>query len=434
MPAKKFTARNVMTLPPIGGKRTEYTDAEHEGFSMRVSADGRQCTYFVRYRKGPAVRRVKVDKVERISLADARDRAKVIWGQVADGQDPAAEKAAQRKADKAGAGSLTRLAERLIAEADLAKSTRRLWPWTLKKYIVPALGSRPLGSITRSDVRGLLASIESKHVAKNVRRLLSWIYARAMEDEENTGITASPCVRLGRMSKEAPRDRGLTHAELRAVWNAAGHSGAYGSAIRFLMLTGVRRGEAFNAVWSEFDLEANVWRIPAARSKNGRPHDVPLSQEARDVLDALPSDADDPRLLPVTPGHKFWVTLLVKAGIIDEPEESDDRRGWTAHPVGLHDLRRTLRNSLTAHLDVNIAVAEAVLGHTQTPLIRTYAPDGVSLRDVRTALDRWAAELRAIVSGKRAGKVRQMPRRRGGAPRNLAAVYRTRPESLEDVG
>jgi integrase len=319
---------------------------------------------------------------------------------------------------------LSALAQRLIESADIAESTRNLWTWTLTKHITPKLGDRKPGSITRGDVRDLLAGIQSRAVAKNARRLIAWIFARAVEDEI---VGASPCVGLGRPPKEAPRDRVLTHAELRDLWNAAGASGAYGAAVRWLMLTAARKEEGFAATWPEIDREAKTWTIPGVRAKNRQRHVLPLSPAAIEILDGLTEHDEDKRLFRVTATSKSWRQLLERAGIIDidvvpEPEddeEEDDgedlplvRRPWTAQPIRIHDLRRTARNSLTHDLGVALAVAETVIGHTASELIRTYSPSGVvPLRDVRTALDRWASYLKVIVSGERAPKVRQMPGR-----------------------
>jgi integrase len=58
--------------------------------------------------------------------------------------------------------------------------------------------------------------------------------------------------------------------------------------IQLLILTGVRRNEIAESTWSEFDLGRAKWRIPAARSKNGREHNVPLSPQAMTILRELP--------------------------------------------------------------------------------------------------------------------------------------------------
>ncbi len=414
MPIKKLDYRNVLTLPAGASGRTQYTDATLPGFALRVYASGVRMYYAVYRTPGgrgvSKVRWVKLGPVARdgagLELADARTLARAILGRVAAGGDPAAEKTAKRRAAKLGTDSVVTLGRNLIREAELSDSVRRNWSWTLKKYIEPKWGKRSPASITRGDVRELLASIKSKPVAKNARRFVTWIFSRAVEQDI---VNASPCVGLGRPPKEVPRDRVLTHAELRDLWRAAGASGAYGSAIRWLMLTATRKEEAFAARRAEVDREAKVWRLPAARAKNRRAHDVPLTDLALEEFDGLPHRAPGDLIFGVTATSKAWRQLLTKAGIIVAPtqeandedaeveERKSERRPWTPHPIRIHDLRRTVRNTLTHTLGVNFAVAEAVIGHKPPKLIETYAPAGVSLQDLRSALERWEEHLRSIV-------------------------------------
>ncbi len=415
MPIRRLTTRNVLTLKAAPG-RAAYADSGKPGLYLRVSTTGDR-TYSVRYRPRrldpqgnprPAeqrtVRRVTLGDARHMDLAVAHDETDAILGRVAKGWDPAAEMTEQRRAEKAGYDSLATLAGRLIKDADIAESTRDLWTWVLGKYIDPKIGSRRPGSITRGDVRDLLAGIKSKAVAKNTRRLIAWVFARAVEQDI---VGASPCVGLGRPPKESPRDRVLTHAELRGLWNAAGARGAYGAGVRWLMLTAARKEEAFAATWGEIDREAKTWTIAAARAKNRQRHVVPLSQSALDLLDGLPEGGTNSRLFGVTATSKAWRQLLERAGIVTVPEPEGEnteekpvaRRAWTAFPIRLHDLRRTVRNALTHDLGVSVAVAEAVIGHKPPKLIETYSPAGVALRDVWAALDRWAVELETIVNG-----------------------------------
>ena len=60
-------------------------------------------------------------------------------------------------------------------------------------------------------------------------------------------------------------------------------------AIDFLILTSARFGEVRGATWSEFDLEARAWSIPADRMKAGRAHRIPLSNRAVEILELISS-------------------------------------------------------------------------------------------------------------------------------------------------
>ena len=63
--------------------------------------------------------------------------------------------------------------------------------------------------------------------------------------------------------------------------------GTSASALEFIILTACRTSEAINAEWREFDLNAKVWTIPAARMKAGKEHIVPLSDGALRILSAM---------------------------------------------------------------------------------------------------------------------------------------------------
>ena len=58
-------------------------------------------------------------------------------------------------------------------------------------------------------------------------------------------------------------------------------------ALEFLILTAARSGEVLEATWDEFDLDAGLWTVPAARMKAGKEHRVPLSKPALAIVTAL---------------------------------------------------------------------------------------------------------------------------------------------------
>ena len=73
----------------------------------------------------------------------------------------------------------------------------------------------------------------------------------------------------------------LTASEIRDVWRAAG-DGDHGRIVKLLLLTGQRRGEVAGMTLGRDRPRAGIWSLPAERTKNGLPHDVPLSRQAVD--------------------------------------------------------------------------------------------------------------------------------------------------------
>src|SRR5690606_2366163 len=90
-------------------------------------------------------------------------------------------------------------------------------------------------------------------------------------------------------SPDHSRDRILSEDELKRVWRATETIGwPFGPLVRLLLLTGQRRGEVASMRWSDIDLDQKVWLIPKERSKNGQPHEVPLSDMVLGILRELP--------------------------------------------------------------------------------------------------------------------------------------------------
>src|SRR5262249_29215479 len=184
-----------------------------------------------------------------------------------------------------------------------------------------------------------------------VRKIMNWHAARSDEFR-------SPIVKGMARTKpgELARERVLTDDELRKIW-AAGN-GVFGSFIRFLLLTGARRGEA--AQMERDEVAAGDWTLPAARNKTKVDLVRPLSKAAQAIVEddaGLPgphvSDAKSEwvfttdGLTPISGFSKFKVAF-------DKASGTDS---WT-----LHDLRRTAR-SLMSRAGVPSDHAERCLGH-----------------------------------------------------------------------
>jgi integrase len=155
------------------------------------------------------------------------------------------------------------------------------------------------------------------------------------------------------------------------------------------MLTGVRREEARRMRWEELNFQANLWAIPGNRTKNGRPHEVPLSAELLDILRALPRMGDY-----VFSRNGGKSPLVDMSGLKAQIDRTSGVTGWR-----LHDLRRTLRTGL-AQLGVIHEVAEMTIGHTLPSLVQTYNRHGYA-DERRAALQRWASHLMGIVNADR---------------------------------
>jgi integrase len=208
------------------------------------------------------------------------------------------------------------------------------------------------------------------------------------------------------------RDRVLTGRELAAIWKALPDSD-YGAIVRLLIFTGQRREEIAGLRWSEVDLEAREITLPPARTKNNRPHDVPLSKPALAILKSLPVRAgrefvfgDGPRARngrPPGPGGGFQGWSHCKA-VLDKQTSSIG--AWR-----LHDVRRTVATRM-AELGVQPHVIEAVLNHVsghKAGVAGVYNRSSYAT-EKREALDFWGKHIEALTADDNCGESQRIVR------------------------
>ena len=205
------------------------------------------------------------------------------------------------------------------------------------------------------------------------------------------------------LNREAPRERVLTDAEIASFWN-----GLDGAAmvpitrlvLRFLLVTAARSGEAINAEWAEID--ADLWEIPAGKSKNGRAHQVPLSPLAIDLLDearaiggasrfVFPSahNLDSP-LGSSSPGNALRMACRAVG--------PDGVALFDFDSVAPHDRRRTAASQIAALCFPQFVVAR-VLNHAPGDVTGVHYNKYTYTAEKRTALEAWSRRLQAIFTG-----------------------------------
>jgi integrase len=224
---------------------------------------------------------------------EARDDARRL---LATGVDPSQAKKETKRAVEAA----TRHTFRAVADEYLAKLKREgraevtlgKLEWILG-FAHQAIGSRPIREITAPEILELLLKLEDRGVHETANRLRSTIgavfrfgVATARADNDPTyalkGALARPVV----VSRAAITQKGAFGALLRAMDGFDGQETTC-AALKLMALLYPRPGELRLARWQEFDLDAGVWIIPAARMKMRREHRVPLPHQAVEILRAL---------------------------------------------------------------------------------------------------------------------------------------------------
>jgi integrase len=200
---------------------------------------------------------------------------------------------------------------------------------------------------------------------------------------------ANPVIGTNAPATPQRRERVLSDTEIVEVWNAC-KPDDYGRIVRLLLLTGARRGEVGGMRWSELDSEQGTWTIPGARTKNKRPHVLPLPPLAWEIVKQVYPRLDVDHLFGRgVHGFNGWAVAAAAM-----KKRMQLLPAWT-----VHDLRRSVATGM-ANLSVQPHVIEAVLNHQgfRAGVAGTYNRSPYA-NEVRNALLMWADHLRAIVEG-----------------------------------
>jgi integrase len=427
VPSKRLTAPSVDHLRTTKPQE-DYWDTITPGFGVRVTKGGTR-TFMVMVRtleRGQwKKRRIKIGRVgdtlpdnpeKVLDLAEARRRAKEVIAAATDGQDPKAKletppdvQRVERSADcfanvrdeflrRYRTKQKTKPRPRTLEEMRRCISGDRFETWD----------DRPIADITKQDVRELLDGIidegHDAHANKTLtvlKMLFNWAY-------DHDKVRDVPTDRIKPPGAEASRERTLASTELATIWNAARGKGGpagnvYGDIVRVLMLTGQRRNEVAQMQWSEIDFDRRVWEMPGSRTKNKRPHLVPLSSP---VLAILRRQQKEQATLPeattwvfTTNGETPFSGWSRSKQRLDHRAKVDDWR--------LHDLRRTMVTDMNEKLQVLPHVVEAIVNHVTGAAKQGAA--GVYNRALyidhrRRALERWGRlVLKAVAEARRHG-------------------------------
>ncbi|TXM72923.1 site-specific integrase [Methylobacterium sp. WL69] len=361
------------------------------GFGIKVNAGGAR-QWVAQYRTPDGrTPRVTIGRVDTLSLDEARKAARIILGKAQTGSDPQAEKVAAKAAAAVTLESVIRLylshAESRLRPRSFQETERHL----LKGWA--PLHARPINAIRRAEVAaqlGVIAQtgrVNGSRARAALSALFSWAIGEAIAE-------ANPVIGTHRPAgNEASRDRVLTEAEVKAVWLAC-RDDDHGLMVRLLLLTGQRREEVGGLEESELDLAAGIWTLPATRTKNRRPHEVPLSPLALEIL------ARKPRVQ-----GRALVFGLGEGGFSgwSNSKERLDKRiaavGFEMPAWRLHDLRRTMATMMAESLAVPPHIIEAIINHVsgaRSGVAGIY--NRASYRtEKRDALNRWALHLAALV-------------------------------------
>jgi integrase len=271
-----------------------------------------------------------IGRTSATKFARAREIARKHYLKVKEGRDPAAEKHMQvQRASHTFGGLVARYLEQ--QRSQLRDSSYREITRHLERYSTP-LHSLAVDAVDQRTIAERLSAIEKGSgavTANRVRASMSAMFTWGMKEGL---ILANPAANSNKREEKA-RNRVLVDAELRVIWQALGDS-QYGTIVKLLILTGQRVNEIARLRWSEIDFDRGVISLPGERTKNGRPHEVPMAQQVRSLLEAQSRDRDLVFGKGTGPFSGFsWCKGALDGRIADG--------GHALEPWLLHDLRRT---------------------------------------------------------------------------------------------
>ena len=215
-------------------------------------------------------------------------------------------------------------------------------------------------------------------------------------------VPTNPLKNLPVSAGTTERDRVLTDNELRQIWAASGVLPyPFGPFYRLTILTLQRREEVAGMRWSEVSQDLRLWTIPGQRMKNGRSHDVHLSEAAAEVLRSIPRILNSDLIFTTTGKTPVSGYSRAKAQLDAKVLGLDESRSRMGPPAGwrLHDLRRTGVTRLAA-LGFDSIVVDKILAHQPAKLkgVASVYQRHDFARERAKALDAWSAHVTSTAS------------------------------------
>jgi integrase len=377
------------------GKKDIRWDSEMSGFGLRLYPSGKK-SFIVSYRQNGTKRLFTLGQYGNITLEQARDLARKKFGEVADGKDPLLLKKAHKKKHE---WTVKRAYGEFLKKH--AQANNKHWPETnriFEKDILPAIGKRPIDEVRKEDIIKILDSVTDRKARIMANRTLAAIRKFFNWCVERDIITHSPAYMVAAPSRPKSRDRVLSDQELKEIWQTAENFHyPFGPLVRFLIVTGQRRGEVAAMRWQDYDEKKKLWIIPKDMTKSGRQHEVPLSNLAIQILKSIPNMGD--YIFTSSGERPFENFSRDKNELVHKLKTARREKNYAPMPHWtLHDLRRTTASGM-AGLGIPPHIVEKLLNHSSGVI------SGVSAvynryeygKEKKEALDKWAMHIQEIL-------------------------------------
>jgi len=303
-----------------------------------------------------------------VTLAGAKEKAREARAKIDQGIDPILERERALSALRAEQAKSMTFEAACLALID-AKSDewrnakhRAQWSASLEAYAYPLIGKLQVGDIGQAHVLNVLQPIwkdkteTANRLRGRIEQVLDWARVRGFREGEN------PARWRGHLDKLLPAPTKIArvvHHRALAIDAMPGfmadlhqRKGISPRALEFLVLTAARSGEVRGATWTEIDMDAAVWTVPAERMKAHKEHRVPLSPQALALLSDLPRIEGNELVFPAPRG-----------GVLSDMTLTAVMRRMELDAVP-HGMRSTFRDWAAERTNYPREVAEMALAHT----------------------------------------------------------------------
>ncbi len=424
-----LTEQGIKSLKPKAYAYPKF-DKRRDGFGVRVLPSGKK--YFIlKYTWKGKPRFLKLGDYPGLSLADARDKVRDIRQELLEGVEPrykrqqeqnaqeqASIKAEQKRREAARQGDLEQLFDVYVNHLKLqGKESWKEVQRTFNADIGPVLGKETKAKeINPAAIRRCIQKVVKRGAIRQssqVRTNLHAAFQYGIEFDLNPdnlediqfGIQYNPVTPVKRpRGSNNVRDRELSHDEIRKLWwiLTTGNMHPYTAlSIKLILTTGQRVQEVTSAAWDEFDIDSRLWTIPGARTKNGRPHVVPLPEIAVSLLKRIWLVSDGSDLL-------FHKKASKKEANLDKPMPYGTLSLAVTRLCAEHgltqfqprDLRRTWKTR-TGEIGISKEIRDRIQNHALDDVASKHYDRYDYLAEKRVAMEQWNKNLIDALRGRK---------------------------------
>lgn len=344
-----------------------------------------------------------------VSLKEARARRDEARTLIADGVNPSVKRKVEKLERAEANGNSFELWAKQWMEAQTRVWTQRHAERVLRDFerdIFPAIGTRPVSEVEPKELLRVLKQVEERGAlvtAKRLRQCCGAVFrfavAHGVAKYDPSSVLVG-ALRSARPEHHATITDPAAIGELLRAISAYNGTFVARSALKLAPLVFVRTGELREAQWSEFDLDAAEWRIPAERMKMRAPHIVPLSKQAIAILQELQHFTGKP--MPLKPHLPLY--LFPSERTRERPMSNNTilaalrRMGYAAGEMTGHGFRSMASTLLNEH-GWNRDAIERQLAHGERDKVRAAYNYAEHLPERRRMMQAWADYLDQLSQG-----------------------------------